>query len=112
MAISLLGGASTLVASYLARTKGTNEPQASKYRAKALDHFLREIEAFDLDHGHEMGDKWDDKIKGFRFGLEGILGNRPGSVTAYANGDMGNPNQEKWGAGMDPNVGPSGNGYG
>jgi hypothetical protein len=101
----MLGGASTLVASYLARTKGTNEPQASKYRAKALDHFLREIEAFDLDHGHEMGDKWDEKINGFRLGLESILGNRPGSVTVNAEGT--DPSREKWGAGFNPNVGSS-----
>lgn len=109
--ISLLGGASTLVASYLARTKGTNEPQASRSRARALDHFLREIEAFDLDHGHEMGDKWDEKIIGFRLGLESILGNRPGSVTVNAEG--ASPGSEKWGAaGTDHNVGPSGNGNG
>jgi SMODS and SLOG-associating 2TM effector domain len=109
----MLGGASTLVASYLARTKGTNEPQASKYRAKALDHFLREIESFDLDHGHEMGDKWDEKIIGFRLGLESILGNHPGSVTVNAEGT--NSNREKpgkWGAGFDPSGGPSGNGNG
>jgi hypothetical protein len=107
----MLGGASTLVASYLARTKGTNEPQASKYRVQALDHFLREIEAFDLDHGYEMGDKWDDKINGFRLGLERILGNQPGSV--MVNAEMSNnPNQEKWGVGVNPNVGPSANGNG
>jgi SMODS and SLOG-associating 2TM effector domain len=106
----MLGGASTLVASYLARTKGTNEPQASKYRAKALDHFLREIESFDLDHGHEMGDKWDEKIGGFRLGLESILGNHPGSVTVTAEGT--NRNRDKWGAGFDPSGGPSGNGNG
>lgn len=109
--ISLLGGASTLVASYLARTKGTNEPQASRSRARALDHFLREIEAFDLDHGHEMGDKWDEKIIGYRLGLESILGNRPGSVTVNAEGT--NSSSDKWGAaGTDPKVGPSGNGNG
>jgi hypothetical protein len=106
----MLGGASTLVASYLARTKGTNEPQASKSRVRALDHFIREIEAFDLDHGHEMGDKWDDKINGYRLGLERILGNRPGSVTVSAEGT--NPGLEKWGAGTDPRVGPSGNANG
>ena len=57
-----------------------------------------------------MGDKWDEKISGFRLGLERILGNHPGSVTVNAEG--ANPNQEKWGAGMNPNVGPSGNGNG
>lgn len=110
VAISMLGGASTLVASYLARTKGTNEPEASKYRARALDHFLREIEAFDLDHGHEMGNKWDEKISGFRLGLERILGNNPGSVTVNAEGT--NPSGEKWGACVDSNVGLNGNGNG
>ena len=44
VAVSILGGASTLVASFMTRTNGTNEPQASKYCAQALDHFLREIE--------------------------------------------------------------------
>ncbi len=88
--------------------KGTNEPQTSKLRAQTLDHFLREIEAFDLDHGHKVGDKWDDKINGFRFGLEKILGNHPGSITV--NPETGkNPNQEKWGAGVDHGIGPSGN---
>jgi hypothetical protein len=59
-----------------------------------------------------MGDKWDDKINGFRLGFERILGNRPGSVTVNAEGNS--PGLEKWGAGMDPTVGPSGpgNGYG
>jgi len=95
----------------MARTKGTNEPEASKFRAKALDHFLREIEAFELDHGHETGDKWDEKINGFRLGLERILGNHPGTVTV--DGDMGNnSHREKWGTGVDSNVGPSGNGNG
>ena len=100
------------MASYLARTKGTNEPQASKFRAQALDHFLREIEAFDLDRGHEIGDKWDEKINGFRFGLERILGNHPGSVTVDDTGNNVNPGREKWAAGADPNVGPGGNGNG
>jgi hypothetical protein len=91
----------------MARTKGTNEPQASKFRAQALDHFKREIMAFDLDHGHEVGSKWDDKINGFRLGLERILGNQPGSVTVDA--DMGNNSGR---AGVDPNVGLGGTGNG
>src|SRR6266436_626788 len=103
----------TLIASYLARMKGTNEPQASQLRSKELDHFLREIEAFDLDHGHEVGDKWDDKVNGFRFGLEKILGNHPGSITVDASADTGNNhNREKSGMGMDSNIGSSGNGNG
>ncbi|KAI0264538.1 hypothetical protein BGY98DRAFT_927973, partial [Russula aff. rugulosa BPL654] len=53
----ILGGASTLVTSYMARTKGTNELRASKSSARALDRFLREIEAFDLHHIQDTGDK-------------------------------------------------------
>ncbi|KAH9961728.1 hypothetical protein BC827DRAFT_1099478, partial [Russula dissimulans] len=73
--ISILGGASILVASYLTCMKGSNEPQLSFLRSQALDHFLREINAFVLDHGHEVGNKWDDKINDFRLGLEKLLGN-------------------------------------
>ncbi|KAI0259183.1 hypothetical protein BC834DRAFT_784690, partial [Gloeopeniophorella convolvens] len=75
VAISILGGASTLAASYLARARGSNEPEFSLLRAKALDHFLREVHAFVLDHGHERGHALDDRIEGFRLGLESMLGN-------------------------------------
>ncbi|KAI0247244.1 hypothetical protein BJV78DRAFT_1133604 [Lactifluus subvellereus] len=57
VAISTLGGMSKLVASYLARVRGSNEPEFSLLRAKALSHFLREVNAFILDHGHEVGRK-------------------------------------------------------
>jgi len=108
VAISILGGASTLVASYLARTKGSNEPQVSLIRAQALDHFLREIEAFVLDHGHEVGGKWDEKINGFRFGLERILGNHPGSLTISP--DRYNSGREKGIGDVDPGAGLGGSG--
>lgn len=90
--------------------KGTNEPYASQSRAQELKHFLREIKAFNLDHGHEFGKQWDDRINGFRLGLEKILGNHPGSVTVDAS-DMANIGSNP-GAGVNPNVGrnPSGNG--
>ncbi|KAI9430234.1 hypothetical protein H4582DRAFT_1792915, partial [Lactarius indigo] len=75
VAISILGGASTFVASYSIRTRGSDERKASLLRVKALNHFLREIEAFQLIHGHEVSREWDEKIYGFRLGLENILGN-------------------------------------
>ncbi|KAA1470791.1 hypothetical protein DENSPDRAFT_752522, partial [Dentipellis sp. KUC8613] len=53
VAISILGGAATLVASYLARARGSNEPEQSLLRVQALEHFIREANAFKLDHGHE-----------------------------------------------------------
>jgi hypothetical protein len=95
------------VASFLARTKSSNEPQTSRFRAQALDHFLREIEAFELDHGHEVGEKWDDRIHGFRLGLERILGNH-GTLAVNPDTVMG-PNQNRFAAAGDPSAGGSGN---
>ncbi|KAI0051305.1 hypothetical protein FA95DRAFT_1469727, partial [Auriscalpium vulgare] len=69
------GGASTLVASFLARARGTNEPEASMMRARTLAHFMREVKGFVLDHGHEVGNQWDNQIDAYRVGLEGLLGN-------------------------------------
>ncbi len=62
-------------------------------RAQALEHFVREIEAFKLDYGHETGHTitLDDRIHGFRLGLEKILGNQPGSVAVRPNGVTGGP---------------------
>ncbi|KAH9961794.1 hypothetical protein BC827DRAFT_1131281 [Russula dissimulans] len=121
VAISILGGATTLVASYLARTKGSNEPELSLRRSRDLDQFLREINAFVLDHGHEYGKTWDDKIEGFRFGLERLLGNNPESITVSQDRDgpggtgPGGPNTNFYGQekrfGVDPtNAGYNGNG--
>ncbi|KAG2738190.1 hypothetical protein P692DRAFT_20787838 [Suillus brevipes Sb2] len=76
--ISILGGASTLVASYLARKRGSNEPQTSKTRVKDLDQFLRDCRAFEMDHGDEYGthgDRLDARLKHLRRRLEEILGN-------------------------------------
>jgi len=81
----------------------------SKQRAQQLNHFLREINAFKMDHGHEVGDKWDDRINGFRLGLERILGNQPGSVAIHPSGAF-DSNQEKGVGVMGPNTGFVGNG--
>jgi hypothetical protein len=84
IAISTLGGASTLVASYLARSRSTNEPQASREKADRLNHFLREVRAFQLDHGDDKGnDELNEKVKGFRLGLESMLGNHTGTVAIH-----------------------------
>lgn len=95
----------------MARTKGSNEPQLSRHRSQTLKHFLREIKAFKLDHGHEIGEKWDERIHGFRLGLERILGNQPGSVAINPDGGF-NPNQEKGMGGVDLNTGFNGLGNG
>ncbi|KAH8990663.1 hypothetical protein EDB86DRAFT_1758057 [Lactarius hatsudake] len=81
VAISVLGGAATLVASYLARMRSSSEPEASRSRAKDLDRFLREVQAFQLDHGIAKEPRWDDEIDKFRSRLEKILSNQSGSVT-------------------------------
>lgn len=66
---------STLVASYLAKARGSKEPELSIVRTRDLEHFIREIEAFMLDHGHVDTDVWDKDINRFRLQLEGILSN-------------------------------------
>jgi hypothetical protein len=97
------------VASYLARAKGSNEPDFSRNRARQLKHFLREIDAFILDHEYEVGEKWDEKINGFRLGLENMLGNHPGSVTI--NSEAGtNSGKDKGLGSVGPITGLGGNG--
>ncbi|KAL0062541.1 hypothetical protein AAF712_010580 [Marasmius tenuissimus] len=72
--VSVLGGMTTLVASYLARVRGSGEPEYSTGKVKDLDHFIRECRAFELDHGHEMGGGvYDAKLVDFRERLEDLL---------------------------------------
>ncbi|XP_006459676.1 hypothetical protein AGABI2DRAFT_135041 [Agaricus bisporus var. bisporus H97] len=72
---TIFGAMSTLVASYLAKARGSKEPELSIVRTRDLEHFIREIEAFMLDHGHVDTDVWDKDINRFRLQLEGILSN-------------------------------------
>ncbi|KAF9267212.1 hypothetical protein L218DRAFT_856485, partial [Marasmius fiardii PR-910] len=76
--ISILGGLSTLVASYLARARGSNEPELSITRVKDLEQFIRECEAFKMDHGHETGHEYDPQMNRFRERFEELLGNANG----------------------------------
>ncbi|KAJ3516601.1 hypothetical protein NLJ89_g1023 [Agrocybe chaxingu] len=75
---AILGGLSTIVASYLARARGSNEPELSITRVKDLEQFIRECRAFQMDHGHQLGDKFDDDIRGLRHRFEELLGNANG----------------------------------
>ncbi|KAK0234696.1 hypothetical protein EDD85DRAFT_90657 [Armillaria nabsnona] len=75
IAISILGGISTMVASYLARARGTNEPQRSLTRVKDIEQFIRECEAFDMDHGQDTGHEFDSRLENFRRRYEELLGN-------------------------------------
>ena len=46
-----LGAISTILASYLAKVRGSGEPEFSTIHARELNTFLRDIEAFIMDHG-------------------------------------------------------------
>lgn len=52
LSTSILGGISTLIASYLARVRGSGEPELSTSRVKDLAQFVRECEAFVQDYGY------------------------------------------------------------
>ena len=73
-----LGGFSTLVASFLARAQGSNEPELSITRVKDLEQFIRECQAFKMDYGHVLGDKYDDELNRLRDCFEELLGNSNG----------------------------------
>ena len=78
MFLCILGGFSTLVASFLARARGSNEPELSITRVKDLEQFIRECQAFKMDYGHVLGDKYDDELHRFRDRFEELLGNANG----------------------------------
>lgn len=75
--IHLTGGIATVIASYLARARGSSEPEASEARIKDLNQFRRECDCFLLDYGkldvshHEH----DDKLTALRNRFEQLLGN-------------------------------------
>jgi len=78
IAISILGGAATITASYLARARGSNEPELSITRVKDLDQYIRECEIFILDYGHLTGDEHDAELSKLRDRYEELLGNANG----------------------------------
>jgi hypothetical protein len=60
---SIFGGLTTIVASYLARVRGSGEPEGARARAHALDHFIREVENVVLDRG------WRINVRSLRLPL-------------------------------------------
>jgi len=78
IATAILGGFATLVASYLARARGSNEPELSITRVKDLDQYIRECEIFILDYGHLTGNAHDTKLTALRDRFEELLGNANG----------------------------------
>ena len=49
--VAALGAISTMLASYLAKVRGSGEPEFSTIRTRELNTFLREVDAFIMDHG-------------------------------------------------------------
>jgi hypothetical protein len=72
------GGASTVIASYLARARGSNEPELSIARCKDLEQYIRECETFMMDLGHITGNEHDAKLHTLRDRFEELLGNANG----------------------------------
>ena len=75
IATSILGGLSTLAASYLAKSRGSNEPDASARCAQDLDSFWRDCDSFVMDRGHLVTSEYDWMIDRYRRRFEEILGN-------------------------------------
>jgi hypothetical protein len=74
----LTGGFNTLIAAYLARARGSNEPELSITRVKDLEQFIRECNAFQMDHGHVITGEFDQRLWSFRSHFEELLGNADG----------------------------------
>jgi hypothetical protein len=78
---AILGGLATMVASYMARARGSGEPELSITRVKDLEQLLRECRAFQMDHAHEYGTPENglgDQLEELRRRFEELLGNANG----------------------------------
>lgn len=72
-AVAALGGLSTILASYLAKVRGSGEPELSTVRTRELNSFLREVETFIMDHGDKTGEDYDEQVSSFRERFEMII---------------------------------------
>lgn len=66
------------MASYLARARGSNEPELSITRVKDLEQFIRECRNFEKDYGEDMTNKYQPVVDRFRERFESLLGNANG----------------------------------
>lgn len=72
--VSIMGGASTVLSTYMAKARGSGEPDISRALVTNLEQFIRECEAFSSDHGTQVsGDHLTEKIGWFRERLESLL---------------------------------------
>ena len=94
ISVSVLGSLATLVASYLARTRGSSEPETSLLRKQALNNFIRRLRSFILDFGWQDGH--DQVVENFRNELERLL--NPSDPNAKKNRLIFDPKVKiKWG---------------
>jgi len=71
--VAILGGLSTTLASYLAKVRGSGEPEFSTLRSRELSTFVRELDDFLTDHGHKVTTEFDDRIMYYRGRFEDII---------------------------------------
>ncbi|KAG9312533.1 hypothetical protein JVU11DRAFT_6928 [Chiua virens] len=91
LSTAVLGGLATLVASYLARVRGSGEPELSVMRVKDLEHFIRDCRGFELDHGHDKTTNHhhcpvNRRLLELRQKFEDLLGNASGERKLSATG--------------------------
>ncbi|KAH0580513.1 hypothetical protein H2248_002007 [Termitomyces sp. 'cryptogamus'] len=78
IARAILDGFSAITASYLARARGSNGPELPLVRVKDLSQFIHQSEAFQMDFGLILDDKYDKELQDLRDRFEGLLGNSDG----------------------------------
>ncbi|TCD67233.1 hypothetical protein EIP91_000362 [Steccherinum ochraceum] len=72
---AILGAFIVLAASYFVRARSLGEPERSSSLAKVLEDFVRDCEAFVLDHGHEADEnEMRARFEGYRRQLEELMG--------------------------------------
>ncbi|KAM6490747.1 hypothetical protein JOM56_014090, partial [Amanita muscaria] len=64
---------STLSGSYLGHVRATEEPEKSIMRMHKLEAFIRKLDAFILDYGHDTTNKYKTEIDEYRHEFELIL---------------------------------------
>jgi len=84
------GAVTTLVASYLARMRGSSEPDQSVKRTDRLDHLIRAIQAFKLEYLRKSATEQETKLEEFRYWFEDIMRNpnHTAAATAGANANV------------------------
>ncbi|KAN0135075.1 hypothetical protein V8E53_006966 [Lactarius tabidus] len=97
ISVAALGSLATLVASYLARTRGSGEPETSLLREQTLNNFLRRLRSFILDTGFQDGH--DHVVENFRNELERLL--NPSDPNAKRNRLIFDPKIDE--EALDPN---------